>query len=515
MKKLPVLLGLVLVLSLLLSPVAFASGGNYDTLADWDLRIAVPDNAASAVLKGNTYYIYAQNDGYIPYVMLMATSQFDSEEDFIDHLTDSLAEQYQRQGFKVTASPELKTFGDKLCYEVDYAYTVSGYAAVDRRVFITVGERTYMFCSKEIPSLGFTVDGMLEEVIENAVFLSEGTDTSSGPENSEGEQKELYPVYLYREEDGMPKYWLDLTGVFADNPVLHCYFRSGDPTFYERIFVLDINSAEYIDEDSVLVYDVYDSWGNNVSDWFSWFELDFDDEAVTMDIGRNEKTLAGGSGDNIQTGIYTMEPCAADASYECFDENGNLQYWMIPNEAGDVEVHGAVFRGGDPETYEEVYVLDRATSVQSNEYVTNYTTIYRNGSDVSRLFKSVVLSQVQSSYLLTVRPADSSAGSPDSTILSGTYTFDPFVRFVPAEPGPYSEETLGLLARQYYFLENLFYPPEAEVSANEDGSFTIHLYETVEQDGLPAHTATSAWYTVDAFGVGVNDVTGDEVYLAG
>ena len=108
MKKLPVLLGLVLVLSLLLSPVAFASGGNYDTLADWDLRIAVPDNAASAVLKGNTYYIYAQNDGYIPYVMLMATSQFDSEEDFIDHLTDSLAEQYQRQGFKVTASPELK-----------------------------------------------------------------------------------------------------------------------------------------------------------------------------------------------------------------------------------------------------------------------------------------------------------------------------------------------------------------------------------------------------------------------
>ncbi len=511
MKKLSVFLSLVLVLSLLLSPSALAAGGNYDTLADWDIRIAVPDDAAAAVLEGNSYYIYARNEGYIPYIMLMATGQFDSEDEFIGYLSESLAARYREQGFEVTSAPEQKTIGGRLCREVDYAYTISGYDAVDRRIFVTVGSLTYMFCSKEIPSLGMTVDGMLEEVIENAVFLSEEGDSPTDPElPEEAAEDDLYPVYLYREENGMPKYWLDLTGLYADQPVLHCYFRSGDPTFYESVYVLDFDSAE-IDGNTVLVYDIYDAWGNNVSDRFNWIELDFEGDYAVLDIGRNEKTLAGGAEDNLLTGVYKMEPCAANACYECCDENGDLQYWMIPNEDGDIELHGTAFYGGDPETYEEVYVLDSETAVQSNDYVTSYTGIFRNGSDVSRLFRSVVLSQVQSSYILTVKPA----GGQDDGILSGSYTFDPVVRFIPAEAGPYTEEELGLLAQQYYFLETGFYPPEAEVSANEDGSFSIHLYEVVEGPDLPAHTATSAWYTVDSFGVGLNDVTGDEVYLAG
>ena len=84
MKKLSVLLSLILVLSLLFSPAASAAGGNTDTLGDWNIRIAVPDQAAAAVLEGSTYYIYAQKEGYIPYVMLMATDRFDNEDAFID-----------------------------------------------------------------------------------------------------------------------------------------------------------------------------------------------------------------------------------------------------------------------------------------------------------------------------------------------------------------------------------------------------------------------------------------------
>ena len=59
---------LILMLMTGLGVNAFA-GDNYDTLADWEIRIAVPDDT-TAVLKGNEYYIYAQHEGSIPYVML-------------------------------------------------------------------------------------------------------------------------------------------------------------------------------------------------------------------------------------------------------------------------------------------------------------------------------------------------------------------------------------------------------------------------------------------------------------
>ena len=81
MKKLAMTLCLLLVFAMVLSPVCSAAGENYDTLADWDVRIAVPDGK-TAVLKGSEYYIYAEKEGYIPYVMLR-TYRYDSAEEFI------------------------------------------------------------------------------------------------------------------------------------------------------------------------------------------------------------------------------------------------------------------------------------------------------------------------------------------------------------------------------------------------------------------------------------------------
>ena len=56
MKKLSTVLCFLLVFVMILSPVCYAKGDNTDTLADWDIRITVPDGA-TAVLEGDDYWI--------------------------------------------------------------------------------------------------------------------------------------------------------------------------------------------------------------------------------------------------------------------------------------------------------------------------------------------------------------------------------------------------------------------------------------------------------------------------
>ena len=52
-----------------------------------------------------------------------------------------------------------------------------------------------------------------------------------------------------------------------------------------------------------------------------------------------------------------------------------------------------------------------------------------------------------------------------------------------------------------------------EITDNGDGTYTIHLYEIVGLGEGDSHTATSAWYTVDAFGIGTDDIFGDPIDL--
>ena len=69
------------------------------------------------------------------------------------------------------------------------------------------------------------------------------------------------------------------------------------------------------------------------------------------------------------------------------------------------------------------------------------------------------------------------------------------------------------MAQMYYYRHNNYYPPEADVEDNEDGSFSVHLYEIVNNGDGTYHTATSAWYTVDASGIGTDDIFGNHVDL--
>ena len=101
---------------------------------------------------------------------------------------------------------------------------------------------------------------------------------------------------------------------------------------------------------------------------------------------------------------------------------------------------------------------------------------------------------------------DTLAGGSDDNNLTGVYTLGPHTYLLPEKEGPFTAEELAEWAQIYYFTHNGFFPPETEVEKNKDGTFTIHLFEIVDPDGI-SHTATSAWHTVDKYGAGRDDIT--------
>ncbi len=503
MKKLITALCFVLIFSMLLSPAAAAAGSNTDTLVNWGIKITVPEGK-TAVLEGDEYYIYAKNEGSIPYVMVRVYD-YDSEKTFLSDFTRYMQKQYK--DLKVTSKAAPKTVGDKACWEVDYSYKVSGYDVADRRIAVTVGERTYLFASKEVASLGLTIGDMLEQVVADCEFL---TDESPLDEADEGE---LAHGYLYCLDNGMPKYWLDFTGSVADNLVLHCYFRGSDPTFYESFYILDLASADY-DGDTLTIRKVCDSHGLDHSDWFKKLVIREDGDRLVMEVERNRKTLAGGSESMLMTGKYPMEPVGVNVRYEYRRDDGMLKYWLDLSRK-EIELH-AMFRSGDPEYHEEVFTVDPKTAKLDGEYTIRVGKLFNEkGLDVSKWFKSLTLTEVQGGINMVVdRDERTLAGGPEDNILSGTYFFEPHASLKPAHDGPYTPKELCRWAQIRYFSEKGFFPPEADFEKNDDGSYTIHLYEIVTSAGA-AHTATSAWYTVDEYGVGVDDIFGGEIRLAG
>ena len=502
MKKLCSALCLVLLFTLLLSPASLAAWDNTDTLVNWDIRIAVPDGA-TAVLENSSYYIYADEEGYLPYVMLTTYTR-DSARDFLDEFTDYMRTQYA--DFRTTSPVTAKTVGDKACWEVDYTYSISGYEARDRRIVTANNGRVYLFCSKEIEELGMTVGTMLEDVVANCVFLS-GGEPAQQPQTS----SRFADAYLYCLADGMPKYWLDLSGLMSDDAVLHCWFRSSDPTFYETWYTLDLDTADYSDG-VVDIHEVTDAYGFDHSDWFRTLRFWREGDELVLEVERDERTLAGGAEDNVLTGRYRMEPAGASCIYQ-YRENGlRLKYWL-DTDGRDLLLH-ALFRGEGPDYYESVFTLDLSSAESAGEKALAFHKVYDGmGLDVSNRFKSLRLVAADGGLTLeVVRDERTMAGGTENNIFTGSYDFRPKTVLAPAETGPYDEAQLGRLAQIYYFTKNGFYPPEAEVIGNGDGTYNVHLFEIVRLGGL-THTATSAWYTVDAYGSGFNDVTGEGIAL--
>ena len=531
MKKIISSICLILMLSMLLSTACFADEGNYDTLADWDIKVAVPDGA-TAVLKGNSYYIYAKKTGYIPYVMI-TTYKYDSADKFISDFTAYMQKQYS--DLKVASEAARKTIGGKDCTEIDYSYKVSGYEVKDRRVIIVFDGLTYMFASKEIEKRGDTLGDMLEQVVAGCKFLTEETeepvelpeehpelteDNEEAPENPE-EPKDTSvlallnaPVdaYVYAQDDGMLKYWIDLTGTISDDVVLHCWFRSGDPTWYEKLYILE-PAMNDLGKSVIEVNRITDLEGNDLTEGFKTLRVRTYDDHITLVVKRDKKSLAGGGDDNILSGNYRMEPARVSTAYEFRNDKGMLKYWLEPGDPS-MKLH-AMFRSGDPEYYEQTFILDTENAEKDGEFTLLIDKVLtEDGHDVSDWFTSLKLTEVQGAYILNVKRDEKTlAGGAEDNILTGTYMFEPKSYLKPEKEGPYTPEELTAWARIKYFTENAFFPPEAEAKKNADGTVTIHLFEIVEAADIPAHTATYAWYTVDKYGDGVNDITGEAVSL--
>lgn len=350
MKKVTSLLCLLLVFALALSPLGYAEE-NSDTLADWNIKIIVPEGKTAA-LKGSSYYIYAKNPGAIPYVML-TTYRYDSEERFLEDFTAYMAKQYD--DLTVAAEPVQKTIGDKSCWEIDYGYTVSGYAVKDRRIVMNVNGMTYLFASKEIASRGDTVDGMLEEVVANCVFLNEDGNELPGLDDG----YTLYPAYVYREWDGKPKYWLDISSASLGDLELHCNFRDEGNVFYETVYLLGMDTVQ-IEGNTMRFSEVHDRWGNDYTPMFPEITVRIEADGAVMTVVRDESTLAGGGENNLYSGDYEMTPLRLGRAYEYYQDDGMLKYW-IDSDGQDYLLH-AMFRSGDPSWYEEVFTLDAASA---------------------------------------------------------------------------------------------------------------------------------------------------------
>ena len=70
----------------------------------------------------------------------------------------------------------------------------------------------------------------------------------------------------------------------------------------------------------------------------------------------------------------------------------------------------------------------------------------------------------------------------------------------------YTPDELCKLAQNHYYKTNDFYPPNVSYTANKDGTYTICMFEMIEDDGGTQHSATCGWYTVNVCGVGTDDM---------
>ena len=209
------------------------------------------------------------------------------------------------------------------------------------------------------------------------------------------------------------------------------------------------------------------------------------------------------------------------AAYNGFaytEESGQKKY--ILETENDVRLH-CYFQSGS-EAYEEViYDLEFSKEEGNSAEVTR--VMQEQGEDLTPSFTKFSFVFYPEKVVMTVeRNTDLMAGGDSDNLQTGTYTllasdWTQDTSEVTAEKqdvlAPYQSVELGAMARAYYLKENNFLAPEMECVENEDGTTTIHLYEIVEDDEETSHTGTSAWYTVDRYGKGKDDVLGNTVEL--
>ena len=292
-------------------------------------------------------------------------------------------------------------------------------------------------------------------------------------------------AYIYSDDNGLPKYWLDFTGSFADNPALHCYFFTD--SWYESIYILDGHSAAAnAHQDTYRIENVKDVRGFDVSNWFKTLTLVLNDGSARLYVERDPSTLAGGPDSTILDGLYEMTPADTGIVYELVEDK-HLKSWLVLNDR-NAALH---FSDG------RIWYLDTEASGDNTMNVTKIVSA--EGNEIP--FQSFVLSTLHEAVLVKADVDE---------MFTGSFLYNPRV-FLQRDDC--SGEELGRMAQMYYYRHTDFYPPEADAVQNDDGTWSVHLYEKVNNKDGTFHTATSAWYTVDASGIGTDDITGSSVDL--
>lgn len=161
---------------------------------------------------------------------------------------------------------------------------------------IAIGDKQYE--GENLSSLKSYIDSLIAKEAE--------ADPVAQPQSDSIDYQDwqYYNNYSYYLDNGQLKYWIE----FTDQFLLHCMFRSGEPTYYEEVYTLypdwDAPTAQ-----ELTIRTVMDGYGNDISDYFESLRFLFSSEnTAIMEVRRDEKTLAGGADDNLLSGEYVMKP---------------------------------------------------------------------------------------------------------------------------------------------------------------------------------------------------------------
>ena len=307
-------------------------------------------------------------------------------------------------------------------------------------------------------------------------------------------------IYLNSATNGMPRYWLDLTGIISMDPVLHCYFKDENGDYQEHYYILDNATSELIDNKRIAFNKIFDETGRNCSGQFKKIFLEEnEDGTVTLSVVRNQKTLKDLSAETLLTGIYRMKPVGCSVAFKCYDDNGDLIFWFPLLRNSDSLLVHKVIDGKEVAIYE--FDLETAEWLSDTEIVIN--KVYNKfGRDVKAKIGDITIKNEDEHLEITINYPDESG---IKYIPEGTYSFDPSISFAAKDEGPYTEEELCVLAQWHYMRHNNVFLYHKEIEANDDGTFTIHLSNMNETKNV--------WYSVDSYGLGTNIKTDEYVNL--
>ena len=212
------------------------------------------------------------------------------------------------------------------------------------------------------------------------------------------------------------------------------------------------------------------------------------------------------------------------AGYLYCREDGMPEYWLdLSENLADNPVLHCYFPSEDPADRERCLVLDLSAAEVSEKGLGILRVYDLDYADYSDRFRELTLQFYLDGAVMTVqRDENTEADSEEDFLPDGSYLMVPTgvspdstkeqSFFCPAEGGPYQPEELGIWARFYCFRSSGIFPAEADITENAGGTFTIHL--TGEEGADQASgTGISECYTVDSFGEGKDDQTGEKISL--